>query len=113
MRLKSDFIVSATIRRAELGGAFAALRKRGGAEAGAIFVVVDRLDGTCQLFGPAPQAHYAAEDGARAFTRMHVVETVTREAIESRLEKEIRFDPDLWILEIEARDGQAFLDNIV
>lgn len=113
MRLKSDFIVSATIRRAELGGAFAALRKRGGAEAGAIFVVIDRLDGTCQLFGPAPQAHYTAEDGARAFTRMHAQETATREAIEARLEKEIRFDPDLWILEIESRDGQAFLDNII
>jgi hypothetical protein len=113
MRLKSDFIVSATIRRAELGGAFAALRKRGGAEAGAIFVVIDRLDGTCQLFGPAPQAHYTAEDGARAFTRMHRPETISREEIEKRLEKEIRFDPDLWILEIEARDGQGFLDNIV
>lgn len=113
MRLKSDFIVSATIRRAELGGAFAALRKRGGAEAGAIFVVIDRLDGTCQLFGPAPQAHYGAEDGARAFIRMHAEETASREAVEDRLAKEIRFDPDLWILEIESRDGQAFLDNIV
>ncbi|MBN8532674.1 MAG: DUF1491 family protein [Rhizobiales bacterium] len=113
MRLKSDFIVSATIRRAELGGAFAALRKRGGMEAGAIFVVVDRLDGTCQLFGPAPQAHYGAEDGARAFTRMHPDETASREVIEARLEKEMRFDPDLWILEIEDRNGQAFLDNIV
>jgi hypothetical protein len=113
MRLRSDFIVSATIRRAELGGAFAALRKRGGAEAGAIFIVVDRLDGSYLLYGPAPQAHYSAEDGARAFTRMHSDENISRELLETRLEKEIRFDPDLWILEIESRSGQAFIDNIV
>lgn len=113
MRLRSDFLVAAIIRRAELGGAFAALRQRGGTEAGAIFVVVDRLDGRLTLFGPAPQTHYTEQDGARAFTRLHAGESLDREAIEARLEKEMRFDPDLWILEIEAREGQDFLDNIV
>lgn len=113
MRLASDFFVSATIRRAELGGAFAALRRRGGAQSGAIFVVVDRLDGTCTLYGPAPQALYEGGDSERAFTRLHAEESVSRETVEARLEKEIRFDPDVWILEIEARDGQAFLDRIL
>ena len=43
MRLTSDFFVSAYIRRCGIEGAFAALRRRGGAEAGAIFIVIDRL----------------------------------------------------------------------
>lgn len=113
MRLRSDFLVSATLRRAELGGAFGALRRRGGAEAGAIFVIVDHLDGQCTLFGPAPQASYESGNSERAFTRLHRDETVDRLTVEERLEKEIRFDPDLWIIEIESRDGQSFLDNIV
>ncbi len=113
MRLSSEFFISATIRRAELGGAFAALRRRGGAQSGAIFVVVDRLDGTCTLYGPAPQSLYEGGDSERAFTRLHNKDAVTREMVETRLDKEIRFDPDIWILEIEARDGQSFLDRIL
>jgi hypothetical protein len=76
-------------------------------------VVVDRLDGTCILFGPAPQSLYEGGDSERAFTRLHKDEAVARDEVEARLEKEIRFDPDIWILEIEARDGQAFLDRIL
>jgi hypothetical protein len=33
--------------------------------------------------------------------------------IEARLQKEIRFDPDLWIVESEDRAGRHFLDRIV
>ena len=33
--------------------------------------------------------------------------------IEARLVREMRFDPDLWIVEIEDRAGRNFLDNIV
>ena len=54
-RLRSDFWVSAYLR-STIEGVEAALRKRGAAEAGAIFVKLDRLDGTASLYGPAPQA---------------------------------------------------------
>jgi hypothetical protein len=33
--------------------------------------------------------------------------------IEARLVREIRFDPDLWIVEVEDRAGRNFLDNVV
>jgi hypothetical protein len=33
--------------------------------------------------------------------------------IEARLTKEIRFDPDLWVIEVEDRTGRNFLDNVV
>jgi len=56
---------------------------------------------------------YEGGDSERAFTRLHKDEAVARDEVEARLEKEIRFDPDIWILEIEARDGQAFLDRIL
>ena len=56
MRLKSALWVAAYLRRCQIEGAAAVLRRRGAEEAGAIFVKVSRLDGTADLYGPAPQS---------------------------------------------------------
>lgn len=112
-RLTSDFFVSALIRRVAVAGAFAMLRRRGGMEAGAIFVVVDRLDGTAALYGPAPQSAYEDQPSERAFALLHREEALERPAIEEKLARELRFDPDCWIVEIEDRQGRHFLDRVV
>jgi len=110
MRLRSDIFVSALIRRAEVAGAVAMLRRRGAAEAGAIYVKVDRLDGAAALYGPAAQTEAIAPGVARLFSRLHAVEWLDPAEIEARLFREIDFDPDLWIVEIEDRQGRAFID---
>lgn len=115
MRLKSGIWVAAYLRRCNVEGVFAAVRRRGAEEAGAIFVKINRLDGTGTLYGPAPQSAF---DEAQPADRMFVVvagrETPATETdIESRLTLEIRFDPDLWIVEVEDRAGRNFLDNVV
>jgi len=111
-RLRSDIWIAAYIRRAMAEGAFAALRRKGVAEAGAIFIKIDRLDGTCLLFGPAPQS-LADDDGARRFTRLHQADSIAVPDAEQRLHKELRFDSDLWIVEIEDKQGRHFLDDAV
>lgn len=108
-RLTSDFWVSAYLRRVMSEGGFAALRKRGAAEAGAIFVKLDLLDGRARLYGPAPQT-LAADDGERRFVRMHKAQDVTPLDAEDSLARQLRFDSDLWIVEIEDRAGRSFLD---
>jgi hypothetical protein len=112
MRLTADFFVSATLRRAAGEGAFAALRKRGEGQAGAIFVLVDTLDGLGALYGPAPQASYDDKPSERFFTRLHKEDFIPREDLEKRLEKEIRFDPDCYVLEIEDRQGRPFVETM-
>jgi hypothetical protein len=112
-RLTSDFFVSAYLRRCGIEGAFAALRRRGGAEAGAIFIVVDPLDGTGMLYGPAPQSAYGEASPERAFARLHKDAAISRAAIEARLAREVDFDPDCWIIEVEDRQGRHFLDDVV
>ena len=68
MRLKSAIWVSAYIRRCMVEGAYAVVRRRGAEEAGAIFVKIDRLDGTADVYGPAPQTEFdVARSGDRAF----------------------------------------------
>ncbi|HEY7297680.1 MAG TPA: DUF1491 family protein [Xanthobacteraceae bacterium] len=114
MRLKSAIWVAAYVRRCNAAGAFAAVRRRGSEEAGAIFIKLNRLDGTAELFGPAPQAVFEeAHPSDRAFTRCHGTAPVPDEAIENRLNREIRFDQDAWIIEVEDRAGRHFLDSVV
>ena len=107
-RLRTDFWVSAYLRRCGVEGAVAVLRRRGAAEAGAVMIKIDRLDGTATLLGPAPQSE-AAIDGERRFLPVHRDDTLDGAAAEARLAREIGFDPDLWIVEVEDRAGRSFL----
>jgi hypothetical protein len=93
-------------------GANAALRRRGAAEAGAIFVKVDHLDGRATLYEPAPQSvSAAAEPGVeRLFARAHSGRSVDAGEADERLKREIAFDPDLWIVEFEDGADGAWLD---
>ena len=86
MRLKSAIWVAAYIRRCHLEGAFAAVRRRGAEEAGAIFVKLNRLDGTAELFGPAPQTAFDdARPADRLFSACIAGQPVPEAKIEERL----------------------------
>jgi hypothetical protein len=106
VRLRSDFWVSAYIRTRELAGNPAMLRRRGAAEAGAIFVTVDHLNGHAALYGPAPQS-LLDETGERRFRMVVEGDPLT---IEDRVTRETKFDPDLWLIEVEDRSGASGLE---
>jgi len=114
MRLKSGIWVAAYVRRCHIEGAFAAVRRRGADEAGAVFIKINRLDGTADLYGPAPQTAFDhARPADRAFSSCFKAQPVAEGDAESYLTREIRFDPDIWIIEVEERTGRHFLDHIV
>jgi hypothetical protein len=113
MRLKSAIWVAAYLRRCHVEGAFAVVRRRGAEEAGAIFVKVSRLDGTAALFGPAPQTAFdEARPADRRFASCLKQTFVDDAAVEARIVREVAFDPDLWLVEVEDRSGRAFLDLV-
>jgi hypothetical protein len=106
-RLKAGIFVRATIRRAQVAGASAFIVRKGAEEAGAVILVVSRLDGTCLLLNQArngksdlvwarPLGDWDEEAKARTW-----------------LDKQVKFDPDLWIVEIEDRQGRAFVDEAI
>jgi hypothetical protein len=110
MRLKSSIWVAAYLRRCQTAGIFGAVRRRGAEEAGAVFVKVALLDGNAMLYVPAPQTVY---DESRPVERLFMPiskEPLPEPSVEERLKKEIRFDPDAWIVETEDRSGRHFLD---
>jgi hypothetical protein len=110
MRLKSSIWVAAYLRRCQTEGVFGAVRRRGAEEAGAVFVKLALLDGNAMLYTPAPQTAY---DDSRPIERIFAPcspQPVAEQAVEDRLAREIRFDPDVWIVEIEDKAGRHFLD---
>lgn len=121
MRLTSDFVVSALVRRVHAEGAFATVAHRGDPTAGAIFILVDGLNGEVELYGPAPPmtdetVHPvdAALTGNRIFAKVDLkdasqTEGIDRSIAERYLERQLSFDPDLWVVDIEDRDRRSFV----
>jgi len=114
MRLKSSIWAAAYIRRCQSEGIFAVLRRRGAEEAGAIFVKVSRLDGTADLFGPAPQSLLDdADPTERRFAASFTDGPRTEDEVEGYLRRQLSFDPDVWIIEVEDREGRHFIDTLI
>ncbi len=110
MRLRTEFWVKAFIRRCAVEGASAVVVRHGDDDAGAIFIKVDRLDGTCALFGPAP-AGLDGADSDRRWTTCLAPSGVEYAKADAFLAREVSFDSDLWIVEVEDRRGRHFLDD--
>jgi hypothetical protein len=114
MRLKSGIWVAAYIRRSQIEGAQAVLRRRGADEAGAVFIKVSKLNGTAEVFGPAPQSTFdEARPADRAFIHALKTQPASEADAEAYLARQVKFDPDIWIIEVEDRAGRNFLDTIV
>jgi hypothetical protein len=114
MRLKSGIWVAAYIRRCQIEGAQALLRRRGADEAGAVFIKISRLDGAAEVFGPAPQSAFdEARPADRAFVRCLKNQPASEADAETYLARQLKFDPDIWIVEVEDRAGRHFLDSVV
>lgn len=99
MRVTSDLFVAAVLRRVFSGGGFAAIEKRGHEQAGAIFVIVRGRLGQTALYGPAAQTSY--EGGGQEDRQFALVLEGEGSDIDARLAKERRFDPDIWIVEVD------------
>jgi hypothetical protein len=107
MRLKAEIWVHAFLRRAFAQGLYGAVLRKGAAEAGAIYVVINRLDGTVRVFGPPPGSAID-ETGERLWSE--VIPPVTSAAeVAPFIARLTKFDPDIWVVEVEDRSGTAGL----
>ena len=104
-RLKAGIFVRALIRRAEVAGAYASIARMGSEEAGAVFLKIIRPDRTCTVLEQVRRG-----EGDLAWMKP-IGDAADEARANAFFEKQIRFDPDIWILEIEDREGRAFVDE--
>ncbi|MFN3511440.1 MAG: DUF1491 family protein [Phenylobacterium sp.] len=103
MLLSTDIWVAALIRRVELGGGFAVVARKGDARAGSVLIkVLNRGQGTTRLYAEATRG-----DGERVWMQPSLSETEAD--LDRYIERALRIDPDLWVVEIEDREGRHFL----
>ncbi len=103
-RLTSDLWVSAYLARLRFANIPAYLSARGDATAGAILVKLATLDGQAQAF----QRSY----DLNADRRVWVTLAQGAEAeVDALLARQRARDRDLWLIEIEDRDGRTLLDQ--
>jgi len=107
MLLSTDIWVGALLRRAEQGGAFAVVARKGDSRAGAVLVkILNRSAGTSRLLAEATRM-----DGEQVW--MEPARSNQEPELDRYIERAVRIDPDLWVVEIDDRDGRHFLTEPV
>lgn len=107
MLLSTDIWVGALIRRVELAGSFAVVVKKGDPRAGDVLVkALNRRTGAARLYAEA-----TGLDGERHWMRPTPAELEAE--LDAYVERALRRDPDLWVVEIDDAEGRSFLTEPV
>ena len=102
-RLASSVLVGGLIRRAESLGGFAAVLAKGDATAGAVVVILVEKGGKPQILERIlqPNGEYRWLD-----TSSQDIGNVGQ--VSEFVARRRRFDPDLWIIELDVSDAERF-----
>ena len=104
-RLTSSFWVQAYIKRLNLIGVPAFVVSHGDDTAGAIIVKVNKLNGDAVLF----ERSFSLEENISQWSKC---QSGDEKELDELLSRQLSRDSDLWIIEIESRQGVAYLDDI-
>jgi len=110
MRVRSELWVAAYLRERRALGVMASLVRRGDPDGGAIYVKVADMRGGALLFGPAPPSMSDVVDASQLFAEI-LGQGKSEAEVDTYCQREIGFDPDLWLLEVEHSDLDHGLEN--
>jgi len=97
-RLKTEIWVRATLRLADVTGRPGAMLHRGDQDAGGVLVVLRGEAGLCVL------SQVRTAEGRLAWLRATGAEPVDQASVDAYLNRQMRLDPDLWVIEFPAPD---------
>ncbi|WP_145104688.1 DUF1491 family protein [Cereibacter sediminicola] len=103
-RLTADFWVRAYLARLRLADIPAFVTAKGDATAGTVLVKCATLDGQARAW----HRSFDLMTGARAWV---VLAEGAETEVDAAIARQRRFDPDLWVIEIEDRQGRTLLDQ--
>ncbi|WP_322890570.1 MULTISPECIES: DUF1491 family protein [unclassified Yoonia] len=104
MRLTADIWVSAYLTRLRLAAIPAFVVARGDATAGAVMVKLNTLDGRACCY----QRSFDLMTGDRTWV---VLAEGPERDVDLSIQRQRGFDTDLWVIEVEDRDGRHLLDQ--
>lgn len=102
-RLASGIWVSAYLMRLQGEGIYAHIVHRGEATAGAVAVKLATMDGRATVF-----VRTLDGEGNRVWTAL--VDAAPETDADAAIERQRRFDRDLWVIEVEDPRGRHLLD---
>lgn len=104
MRLTADIWVSAYLTRLRLQDIPAFVVAKGDLTAGAVLIKLNTLDGQACCY----QRSFDLMTGERQW--MVLVEGAEAD-VDASVSKQRSFDPDLWVIEVEDKQGRHLLDE--
>ena len=107
-RLRTELRVQAWLRRCAVAGLMATIARKGDADAGALFLKVNRFAAGCEVFSGV-----TGPDGQPAWLRGTGPVPVPEKDADAYLARQATYDPDLWVLEVEDPRSQFVLDGKV
>lgn len=108
-RLPTKLWVDALVRRVQLEGAAAFILQAGDEERGDVLLKVARLNGTAAVYTPSMNM-----EGERIFLDLAVQGIGPDEGeVDTYVKRARDRDRDLWVIEIEDREGRHFLTEPV
>nr|WP_275116177.1 DUF1491 family protein [Aliiroseovarius subalbicans] len=102
--MTADIWVSAYLARLRVHDIPAFVVKKGDATAGAVLVKLNTLDGNATVY----QRSFDLMTGERTWV---VLSKGDEHSVDDALARQRGFDPDLWVIEVEDRQGRHLLDE--
>lgn len=99
-RLPTDVWVRAHLRRCHAEGVPATVVRRGERTGGSVILKLNRIEGGCRVLTQSRDL-----DGLLAWLPALKGALVAESEADAYIERAVARDPDLWVIEIEHRDG--------
>lgn len=107
-RLRSEIRIQAWLRRASGLGLMAVVARKGETESGAVILKINRHAAGCDVFTPV-----TSPSGEAAWMRAFAKGPAPEREADAYLQRQAKYDPDLWVVEIEDPKGLFELDEPV
>ena len=110
--LKSEILIKSAIKIAQKDGVPIYIRKKGDLDAGIILIKIDLLNGTGKLL--RRNLNYSIKKNANVieYNQLHKANVLVEEEIEKKISAETIIDPDIWIVEIEDKNGKNYFEKL-
>src|SRR6185312_264329 len=98
-RLKAGLWIKMALRMGDADGRPGAVLRKGDPDSGGVLLVLRGREGFSVL------SQVRAADGALAWMRATGAALVDQAAVDAYVARQVKYDPDIWVLEFEAPDN--------